>query len=105
VSWTSAALGEELLFRGFFRSRLERLFGGRAPWAGVGAVLGQAVLFGLAHDNQGLGGILLTATSGLMLGVVCLAGQRNLIACIVLHALIDTISLTVVFLGAAPGAT
>jgi membrane protease YdiL (CAAX protease family) len=103
VSWTSAALGEELLFRGFFRSRLERVFGERVPWAAVGAVLGQGVLFGLGHGNQGLGGILLTGTTGLMLGVVCLAGHRNLIACIALHALIDTISLTVVFLGAAPG--
>ncbi|MES2340165.1 MAG: CPBP family intramembrane glutamic endopeptidase [Pseudomonadota bacterium] len=103
VSWSSAALGEELLFRGFIAARLRRALGG-AAWAGLAAVVGQAALFGLAHAYQGAGGALLAGGAGLVLGGVWLAGRRNLAACMILHALIDTISLTAVFLGAVPGA-
>lgn len=106
VAWTSAAIGEELLFRGFLQSRLEGAFGG-SRWALVAALIVQAVLFGFAHGYQGLGGVVLTASAGLVLGGVRLAGRGNLVACMLLHALIDTVSLTAVFLGVlsmSPGA-
>ena len=101
MAWVSAGLGEELQFRGFLWSRLNRLFGGgrAAGWTALGV---QAVLFGLGHMYQGLSGVLVTTTVGLMLGVIFLAGRRNLVACIVLHGMVDTISLTVLFLGAIP---
>lgn len=98
VAWSSAAIGEELVFRGFLQSRLESGFG-RSRWALVAALLVQAVLFGLGHGYQGLGGVLLTTVAGLVLGAVRLAGRGNLVACMLLHALIDTVSLTAVFLG------
>lgn len=103
LAWTSAAVGEELLFRGFIRSRLEWGFGG-GRWASAGALVGQAMIFSLGHGYQGLGGVLLTGGAGLILGLVYLGGRRNLIACILLHGLIDTVSLTAVFLGALPDA-
>jgi len=101
LAWSSAAVGEELLFRGFLWSRLERLFGGarRAP---VPTLVAQAALFGLAHIYQGWGGVLVTGAIGLVLGGVFLAGRRNLVACMVLHGLVDTVSLTAVFLGILP---
>ena len=99
MAWTSAAIGEELLFRGFIQSRLEILFGaGRG--AVIGALLVQALIFGFGHGYQGVAGVAVTSAAGLVLGAVRLAGRGNLIACIVLHGLIDTISLTAVYLGA-----
>ena len=103
AAWTSAALGEELQFRGFLRSRLERLFGsGRGAVAG--AIVGQAVLFGLGHIYQGWAGVLVTGMVGLVLGVLFLAARRNLVPGMVLHALVDTVGLTALFLGFAPPA-
>jgi membrane protease YdiL (CAAX protease family) len=100
-AWISAGIGEELQFRGFLWSRLERLFGpGRA--GAIATLFTQAVLFGLCHLYQGLGGVLATGAAGLALGGVFLAGRRNLVACMVLHGLIDTVSLTVLFLGLIP---
>lgn len=101
LAWSSAALGEELQFRGFLWSRLERLFGGGRA-AGWTTLILQAGLFGLGHVYQGLGGVLVTACAGLVLGGVFLAGGRNLAACMVLHGLIDTVSLTALFLGLVP---
>jgi len=101
LAWSSAALGEELQFRGFLWSRLERLFGGGRAAAWLTLIL-QAGLFGLGHAYQGLGGVLATMCAGLVLGAVFLAGRRNLVACMVLHGLIDTVSLTALFLGLVP---
>ena len=99
IAWTSAAIGEELIFRGFLQSRLEAGFGpGRA--GAVLALLVQATVFGFAHGYQGIGGVLLTAAAGLVLGGVRLAARRGLIPSMLLHGLIDTISLTAVYLGA-----
>lgn len=101
LAWSSAALGEELQFRGFLWSRLERLFGG-GQLAAFATLIVQAGLFGLGHVYQGLGGVLATMCAGLVLGAVFLAGRRNLAACMVLHGLIDTVSLTALFLGLVP---
>jgi membrane protease YdiL (CAAX protease family) len=102
-TWTAAAVGEEFLFRGFVRLRLEQLFGDTAVGAST-ALLGQAVLFGLLHLYQGLPGLIVTTIAGAVLGVVFLAGRRNLVACIVLHGVMDTVSLTLLFLHGSPAA-
>ena len=49
VSLGSAAFGEEMIFRGFLRDALQRLFGAQG-WLAVSAVIvGQAALFGVVH--------------------------------------------------------
>ena len=101
LAWVSAALGEELLFRGFIWSRLERLVGGGKA-AVLPALILQALLFSLGHLYQGLAGALVTGGLGLVLGWVYLAGRRNLVACMLLHGLIDTVSITAMFLGGVP---
>jgi membrane protease YdiL (CAAX protease family) len=97
VALVSAGLGEELQFRGFVWSRLERLAGG-GRGATAFALVGQAVLFSLGHIYQGVSGVIVSGALGLVLGGVYLAGRRNLAACMLLHALIDTVSLTALFL-------
>lgn len=93
---TTVAFGEEFQFRGFLFSRLETLFGG-ARGATVAAWLAQALLFGLPHAYQGLAGVISTGVIGLVLGGLYLRAGRNLIACIAVHALVDTLSLTALY--------
>ena len=56
LSWTLAAFGEELAYRGWLFTRLrEAVGGGRAGL--VTGVLVSSVLFGIAHTEQGLVGV------------------------------------------------
>jgi membrane protease YdiL (CAAX protease family) len=95
VSWGSAAIGEELLVRGFLQHRLEGLVGTAA------AVLLQAVIFALAHFYQGLAGIINVFVVGLVFGVIYLRCGRNLLPLILAHGLIDTLAMTLFYLGEA----
>jgi membrane protease YdiL (CAAX protease family) len=100
VAWGSAAFGEELVFRGFLQTRLTRALGdGRGAMAL--AVILQAAIFGALHAYQGLGGALLATGAGLVLGLVYIAARRNLWAPIILHGLIDTVTLSAVYFGVA----
>lgn len=101
IAWTTAAVGEELLFRGFLQGRLQLLFGtGRV--AGLLAALVQAGLFGLAHAYQCPTGILVTASLGLVFGLFYLR-SRNLWTLVLAHGLIDTLSLVALYAGKLPG--
>ena len=98
VTWGSAAFGEEMLFRGFVLDRLDQLMGRRAVWAAVAL---QGLLFGVAHAYLGVSGAAVAGALGLVLGAVFVLGGRNLWPCIIVHGLVDSISMTAVYLGAA----
>lgn len=100
ISWSTAAFGEELLFRGLLQSRLQAMLGTRR-FAGVLAVLLQAAIFGLGHAYQGPTGILSTAAIGLAFGLVVLR-TRSLWPVIVAHGLVDTVSMLALYAGAMP---
>jgi membrane protease YdiL (CAAX protease family) len=101
LSWTCAAFGEEVLFRGFLQSRLRALFGVRRQ-AGVLAALAQALLFGLAHAYQGPTGMLMSGAIGLAFGLLMLR-FRSLWPLVLAHGVIDTVSMLALFAGARPG--
>jgi membrane protease YdiL (CAAX protease family) len=92
VAWGSAAFGEELLARGFILDRIAKVLGASGTGATLAAVLLQAAVFGALHAPQGAGGALLTGTAGLVLGLVWLAGGRNLWAGILLHGAVDSLA-------------
>lgn len=95
VAWLAAGFGEELLYRGFLMDRLMRLRGMRGrKWP---AAIIQAALFGLPHFYQGWGGVMVTATIGLFLAWLRFANRGNLWACILAHAAVDTIMLTLAY--------
>ncbi len=101
ITWTIAAIGEELLFRGFLLNRLQILLGaGRI--ATVAAVVLQALAFGFSHAFQGWTGILVTGAVGLVFGTAAVL-RRNLGAIMIAHGLIDTASLSALYFGLAPG--
>jgi membrane protease YdiL (CAAX protease family) len=102
VSWTLAAFGEELVYRGYLMNRIAGLFGaGRAGWALALALT--SVLFGVVHLYQGASGIIATGLSGLVFGAVYLASGRNLWAPIITHGVYDTVGFTLIYLGKYPG--
>ena len=100
--WVLAALGEELVWRGYLLNRVAGLLGGRrASWA-VAALVVSAV-FGCAHANQGFSGIVQEGFSGLLLTALYLACGRNLAVPIVAHGVTDTIDVLLIFTGSYPG--
>ncbi len=111
LMFLTAGFTEELFFRGFLQPRLERLTGSAA----AGLVLA-SLCFGLYHlpyaylnprwPSAGDWGAAWTAAlgqgvpGGLILGGVYLGSRRNVVACAVVHALINTLpGLTMVHIG------
>ena len=82
----TAAVPEEILYRGFLIGRLTDLFGG-AKLADVAAVLVQALIFGAVHFQWGPGGILVTSIMGAVWGFAYLACGRNLWIVILAHSM------------------
>lgn len=102
ISWTVAAFGEEIVYRGYLMNRVTDLIGKtRSAWA-VSLFL-SAILFGLIHYYQGLSGMLATGISGLVFGILYLTTGRNLWAPILAHGTYDTVGFLLIFLGKYPG--
>jgi uncharacterized protein len=99
--WIVAAFGEELFYRGYLMNRVADLgLGTRTAWAA--SLILTSVLFGLAHHQQGLTGVIEEGSDGLILGGLYLALRRNLAVPIVAHGVCDTIDVLLLFLGAYP---
>jgi len=98
VSWLAQGLGEELLFRGFIMTRLAQMFRlNRAAWGA--AVLIQGVLFGLMHGYQGVAGMISAAGAGIVFGIGYLMTGRNLLPCVIAHALCGMVLISMVYFG------
>ena len=89
--WITAAFLEEFIFRGFLLNAIDRLLG-NTNWSIWVSVLISAVIFGAIHAYQGLTGILLTGTIGLIFGVAFVINGRRLWPIILMHGIIDTMS-------------
>jgi hypothetical protein len=87
-----SSLGEEVIYRGFLITRLAEL-GTGGTWAMRAAVAVSAVVFGLAHFDWGLMGIVQTGFMGLALGVAYVVVRRRLWVLVLAHAYMDTILL------------
>lgn len=111
----TAGFTEEFFFRGFLQTRVERLTG--SPWI---AILLVTVAFGLYHvpfaylnPNWPTAGDFPAALQlgmvegglgGVILGVAYVLWKRNLLACIVLHGMIDAVPImTIIKFGGSGG--
>lgn len=102
LSWTLAAFGEEICFRGFLMNRLARIFGdNRAAWSA--ALVLSSILFGWGHTEQGISGWIQEGISGFILGVLFLATKRNLVVPVVAHGISNTLAFILIYLGRYPG--
>lgn len=96
--WTFAALGEEIGYRGYLLRRAAELLGGSgaAWWL---AVVVASVLFGIGHYYKGPAGMIDSGVAGLVLGSVYVLTGRNVWACVLAHGFIDTVAVSLVFVG------
>jgi len=102
LSWTLAALGEELVWRGYLMQRVADV-GGRTPGAWVVSLVIVSIVFGVAHGYQGMTGWVEEGLAGLALGLMYMRTGRNLSVPIVAHGMCDTIDMVLIFFGRMPG--
>lgn len=96
LSWTLAAVGEELAFRGYLFARAREALGpGRAALAG--AVVISAVLFGLIHTEQGAVGVVLATIDGVFYAWLRIR-YDSLWASVLSHGTTNTIGMVAYFL-------
>jgi membrane protease YdiL (CAAX protease family) len=96
LSWTLAAVGEEIVYRGYFQKLLTNLFGSNLP--GVLLTVGiSSLLFGLAHTEQGLIGVVVTTVDALFFSWLKLKFDNNLWAAILAHGFYNSIGVIVFY--------
>ncbi len=81
----TAAIPEEIVYRGFLIPQFERLYGDGTAMTTL-AVLTQAIIFGSIHFQWGLGGVVMTTIMGLIWGVAFVLCGRNLWVVILAHS-------------------
>lgn len=97
LSWTLAAFGEELGYRGYLQARLADVLGpGRSGV--VLAILLSSAVFGLAHTEQGVVGVATTALDGIFFALLMRLSASGLWAAVLAHGLNNTIGLIATFL-------
>jgi membrane protease YdiL (CAAX protease family) len=96
LSWTLAAVGEELAYRGYILTRITDVIGSTR----VGVVLAvgiSSLLFGLAHSEQGIVGVTLTTIDAVIFSVLRYRYQ-TLWAPVLAHGFKNTIGVVAFFL-------
>jgi membrane protease YdiL (CAAX protease family) len=102
LNWTLIAFGEELVFRGWFMSRVAGACGhSGSGW--VAGLLFSSMLFGVGHGGQGMTGIIQEGFAGLLLGILFLACRRNLTVPIVAHGVANTLAFLLIYFDRYPG--
>lgn len=92
--WISAAVGEELLFRGYVFSQLKRIMGSKK----IIIIILSAILFSVPHLYQGISGLVMTFLFGIFFALLYNKYQ-NIWINIIVHGFIDTLFLTLSYLG------
>jgi membrane protease YdiL (CAAX protease family) len=95
LTWTLAAFGEELVYRGYLQTRITDVLG-----PGIGLVVAVGVSLGvvrLAHTEQGIIGVVVTLLDALFFSFLRLR-YRTLWAPIPAHGFSNTLGLVSVFL-------
>jgi uncharacterized protein len=96
ATWTLSAFGEEIVYRGFLQARIGDL-AGRGTISIVLAVAISSVLFGIAHLEQGLIGVVVTGLDAVFFSLVKLRYQ-NLWGSVFAHGLSNTVGLIAFFI-------
>lgn len=96
LSWTLAGLGEELVYRGYLQKRLSELFG--INTLGVVLTVGiSSLLFGIAHTEQGIIGVVVTTLDALFFSWLKLKYDNNLWATVLAHGFSNSVGLIVFY--------
>jgi uncharacterized protein len=101
LSWTLAAFGEELVWRGYILNRIADMIV-LPRWRWPVAVLISSAIFGLAHFDQGWTGVIENAIDGGLLAGLYFVGGRNLWLPILAHGVTDSLDSLLIFSGHYP---
>lgn len=95
LTWTLAAFGEEIVYRGYLQKRIYDMFEnpGVAVFSGIAV---SSLLFGLAHTEQGLIGVTVTTLDAIFFSLLKLK-YDNIWAPVLAHGFSNTIGLTAFF--------
>ncbi len=97
IAWTLAAIGEELVFRGFVQKRLALVLKeSQNGW--LLAAIVSSIIFGIAHTYQGSSGIISTGLIGFILALVFMKNKSNLVLPMLIHGFYDTLGLMLLYL-------
>jgi len=102
LAWTLAAIGEELVYRGYLMNRMADL-GRHSRAACIVSTIVVSLVFGFGHMDQGIGGQVVESFSGLWLALLYLGTGRNLAVPIVAHGVVDTIDIVLIYFDCFPG--
>lgn len=95
--WILAGFFEEFIFRGYLLPYWVRLFGKESKWTIVAGSAVCSIVFGLGHFYQGWTGVILVGLIGFILCIAFYANKKNLTYNILIHGLVDTVFLTLVY--------
>jgi len=95
LTWTLAAFGEEIVYRGYLQKRICDMFENPrvAIFSGIAV---SSLLFGLAHTEQGLIGVTVTTLDAIFFSLLKLK-YDNIWAPFLAHGFSNTIGLTAFF--------
>lgn len=96
LSWTLAAFGEEIVYRGYLQKRTCELFENPRVAMCSGIAI-SSILFGFAHTEQGLIGVVATTLDAIFFSLLKLKYENNMWAPILAHGFNNTIGLTAFF--------
>jgi membrane protease YdiL (CAAX protease family) len=96
LSWTVGALLEETAYRGYVLTRMRELFGAGRVGAVV-AVAASSVLFGIAHTEQGMVGVVTITLDAVIFSVVRYR-YKTVWASVLAHGFNNTIGFVAFFL-------
>lgn len=97
LTWTLAAFGEEIVYRGYLQKRTRDIFG-NAQAGIILAVAISSILFGIAHLEQGAIGFVVTSIDAVFFSAIKLRFNNNLFASVLAHGFNNTIGFVTFFL-------
>lgn len=103
LSWTVAAFGEELVFRGYLLNCFGDIFN-NPTLAKIFGLIISSILFGIVHLYQGFSGIISTGIAGLFFGILYIEDNKNLWPAILAHGVMDTCGFILIFMNKYPSA-
>lgn len=90
VIWSIAAIGEEIVYRGYLLHRIQSIFTNNQH-SFIIAILVSSAFFGLAHTEQGLIGVIVTFIDAIYFNVLKKYYNDNLWASVFAHGFNNTI--------------
>lgn len=96
--WTSAAFGEEIVFRGYLMRQFTKFFGS-SNISHIINILLFGFIFGLTHAYQGISGQIISGIIGMLLALIFHLRKNDLWFNIAVHGFIDTVFLIFLYNG------